>query len=305
VILKSPWPDASTGPTAYRYYRLNVTANNGGTNVGITEIELRGTFGGPDLTSPSTTITASADAIGAPEAIDNNTATNNGWLVSSASFPLTLTVDLGAAQLLEQYVVGSYPTTTSTAANSVRDWTLEGSNDNSTWTVLDTQSGQSAWTLGETRVFTLAGVVAPSEPIAYQNYRLLITANNGDANTGILEVEYRETVGGADFTGSGTATASTGSNPARAFDNLLTSGNGWGPAGAAPAPWLRYDLGAGNAKVVRQYLVGSYITTTSTAARSAKDWKLQGSHDGVVWTDLHTVTGQTGWTFGQTRVFTI
>jgi hypothetical protein len=304
VILR-PLPDGNGG--LFRYYRLNITANNGDTQaLGIGEIELRGTYDGPDLTSPSTTVTASNGA-NAAQTVDNNTSTNNGWTVGSVTptLPQWISFDLGSAQAVAQYVVSSYPTSTLTAARSIKDWTFEGSNDGSTWTVLDTVTGQTGWTLGTTRVFTLAGVAAPSDPIAYRNYRIVVTASNGDSSTGILEMEYRETVGGADFTGSGTASASTGGTPEKAFDNLLTSGNGWGPAAVSTSPWLRYDLGAGNAKVVRQYVVGSYFTTTSTSARSANSWRIEGSHDGVVWTVLHTVTGQTGWTFGTTRTFTI
>lgn len=54
-------------------------------------------------------------------------------------------------------------------------WTLQGSNDGSTWTTLDTRSGQS--TAGNTLyTFTF------SNSIAYSYYRFNITANQGDSS---------------------------------------------------------------------------------------------------------------------------
>jgi hypothetical protein len=51
---------------------------------------------------------------------------------------------------------------------------VQGSNDGSTWAVLDTPPGQ-AWTNNETLTFR-----APVVSAAYRYYRLNITANNGD-----------------------------------------------------------------------------------------------------------------------------
>jgi hypothetical protein len=55
-----------------------------------------------------------------------------------------------------------------------KNWTMQDSNDGSTWAVLDTQAGQ-AWTNNETLTFRVPVVSA-----VYRYYRLNITANNGD-----------------------------------------------------------------------------------------------------------------------------
>jgi hypothetical protein len=84
----------------------------------------------------------------------------------------------------------------------------------------------------------------------------------------------------------------------------LTSTNGWGANNLNIWPiWLQYDLGAGVTKRVVQYRVGSYSTTTTTAARSSKNWILQGSNDGSNWTTVHRVGNQTGWSFGEMRTY--
>lgn len=57
-----------------------------------------------------------------------------------------------------------------------KNFTLQGSNDGSAWTVLDTQTNQTGWTSNETRTFTVSGVST-----YYRFIRLNITANNGDA----------------------------------------------------------------------------------------------------------------------------
>ena len=56
-------------------------------------------------------------------------------------------------------------------------WTLNGSDDGTTWTELDTRTGQASWGNPEMRTFTLTGVTT-----GYRYYRLTTTAYNGDGN---------------------------------------------------------------------------------------------------------------------------
>lgn len=58
-------------------------------------------------------------------------------------------------------------------------WTFEGSMNGSSWTTLDSRSGIT-WPSGAEQSFSF------SNPTAYVYYRLNITANNGDANTTIV-----------------------------------------------------------------------------------------------------------------------
>jgi hypothetical protein len=70
-----------------------------------------------------------------------------------------------------------------------RNWTLDGSNDGSSWTVVDTQVDQSWSARFQRREF------ACSNPNAYNYYRLTITLNNGASNlTGFSEMELLEDV---------------------------------------------------------------------------------------------------------------
>jgi len=66
-----------------------------------------------------------------------------------------------------------------------KNWTLEGSNDDSAWTVLDTVANETAWGSGDRRIFTCDVMTG-----AYRYFRLNITANNGDVTyTQVGELE--------------------------------------------------------------------------------------------------------------------
>jgi len=76
---------------AHRLWRLDFTARSEW--VTLTEIEMRGVPGGPDLTSPSGTVTASVDQGRAPRAFDNIISSSNYW--SAAVSSAWITYDFG------------------------------------------------------------------------------------------------------------------------------------------------------------------------------------------------------------------
>lgn len=87
-----------------------------------------------------------------------------------------LQLDLGSAQ-----VVGSYAIQANNIPEPARcpnTWTLQGSSvsDFSSYTTLDSQSGQASWGSGEKRSFTI------SSPASFRYYRINVTANNGDSS---------------------------------------------------------------------------------------------------------------------------
>lgn len=88
-----------------------------------------------------------------------------------------LKVDLGVsnAQFIHSYSITA--NTVPEATRMPKNWTLQGSNDDSAWTVLDTRVNETTWGSGETRNY--ACNINSSMPFRY--YKLNITANNGDA----------------------------------------------------------------------------------------------------------------------------
>jgi len=70
------------------------------------------------------------------------------------------------------------------ATQQPMDWTLQGSNDDSNWDVLDTVTGETSWGSAEKRSFTFANTAN------YRYYKLDITANNGSsAVVSLSEIE--------------------------------------------------------------------------------------------------------------------
>lgn len=123
------------------------------------------------------TMSASTEAAGwtAAKLIDGaigNTSADS-WS-ANAAVPAWVKSDLGTAKTVTTYRVIARTSTGATSCPSA--WTLEGSNDNSAWTTLDTQSGLT-WSSGQERVFTAAS------PGSYRYYRLSITAAQAGGGT--------------------------------------------------------------------------------------------------------------------------
>jgi predicted alpha-1,2-mannosidase len=80
--------------------------------------------------------------------------------------------------------VAYYTLTSGTAAGDPAAWTLQGSNDGTQWTTLDTRSGQTFTDRQETEDFAVA------HPGDYRDYRLQVSANSGTATTTLSEVQF-------------------------------------------------------------------------------------------------------------------
>ena len=125
----------------------------------------------------------------------------NRWLSGEASswciiyeFNVSTVVDsIGIALPSASQAVGQ-------TMRAPKDWTFEGSNDNSDWTVLDTQTDQTGWSAGEKRYYKFE---TPNTK-AYQYYKFNCTANNGDTRLQIGEFEFYCTgTGDSTWTGGG------------------------------------------------------------------------------------------------------
>jgi len=143
---------------------------------------------------------------------------------------------------------------------------------------------------------------------AYRYFKLNCTASVSSFALTINEIEIYETptsLVSSDITTSGMTVTDnqnygSGFEGSKAFNNsfAMGSGNRWQMNGQSYPIWVKIDLGSGNAKEVLSHSVmaddGNYAPT---------DWTLQGSNDDSTWTTVATVTGQTGWWYGETRRF--
>lgn len=161
------------GGVAYRYYRILCTANNGHPNyLAICEVEYRATHGGADLTSPSSAAAGAATAsdvetasgwAGSIKCAFDNVIIYTGpgtaqWLSNntppSVGSPKWLKYDFGTPTVVtEMALIGSHTADSNPSQTAPKDFKVQGSNDNSSWTDLISPSSQTGWTPGQQRIF--------------------------------------------------------------------------------------------------------------------------------------------------------
>lgn len=142
---------------AHSYWRLNVTASNGGANLTIDEVEFRGSIGGADQCSggtPSASSTLGGNV--AANAFDNTV--NTAWQATTTTG--TLQYLFASAVEVAEYTIrirgAGYEAYTNQAP---KDWTLQWSDNGSSWTTVDTQTSQTAWSAGETRTLAVHPII--------------------------------------------------------------------------------------------------------------------------------------------------
>jgi len=128
--------------------------------------------------------------------------TTNFWSTFTATVAGILQFQFNTARVIRAYdIVAS-----TTASSAPRNWTLEGSNNGSSWTTIDTKTGITIGTSATWQSPTLANTTA------YLYYRLNITANQGATTTTVNTLnlydlnEYQTLAAGGQFTVAGNRT---------------------------------------------------------------------------------------------------
>ena len=125
--------------------------NNGdGDYTSLNEVELRGSVGGADITTPATPVTASTQHSGAyaPEyTVDNSLSTTPLWVSTpSAITNQWLRYDLGTPTAIAQ--VAMCFNDPGGPGRSPKDLRIEGSNDGTNFTTVKTFLGNTSWAAG-------------------------------------------------------------------------------------------------------------------------------------------------------------
>ena len=124
------------------------------------------------VASASTEVNSANQAWGAFDRDTAGTANNNRWLASTTTGWIQYDFGSGNAKVIKSYAVA--PPSPATDNRGPKTWTMQGSNNGSSWTTLDTQTNVPAFsTNGEERMFSM------SNTTAYRYYRMNITANQG------------------------------------------------------------------------------------------------------------------------------
>ena len=154
----------------------------------------------------------------------------------------------------------------------------------------------------------IAAFAGPS----YRWLLIRITANNGNTYTSMQEIEIASEVDGPDITrpypengySQSSFYAPLGNNASKLIDNNLIdyTNSAWVSGGYALEHWVAIDLkeqrSMSQVKIYAQnYADGLF--------RAPKDFKIQGSNDGVTFDDIATFTDVTGWTLGVPKVFNL
>ncbi len=157
------------------------------------------------------------------------------------------------------------------------------------------------------RMTHAAAAAAGGGPSAARYWRILYVNNDGHGlYDALAEVEFRATLGGADLTTPAGAVAgavasseiNSSNIAAYAFNNI--NGDNWVSA-TTPGSWLRYDFGS--AVTVAQVALMAHGGALTTAP---KDFHIQSSAStSGPWDTRASPTGQTGWSGGVFRLFTV
>jgi hypothetical protein len=266
---------------------------------------------GSQIATTGGTASANQGSGNAANAFDGNTSTwSDGGSTPSYANPYWIQYQFASA-----VTVGSFSITSRNDgtwyAQAPQAWSIQGSNDGSTWTTIGYYS--AVWTGAlQTQTFTLG---AFGLGVAY---RLLITADAVNQNTTIAEWNLYDGSGtlistpigssGASSSGgaalaSTTWSASTATSAADAFDgSASTFWNSASPVGhptTTDPEWLAYLFSA-SAVTVGSFSITARNDGSYNQAPSA--FSLQSSSDLTTWTTLQTYTAT--WTsVGQVQTF--
>ena len=144
-------------------------------------------------TTPSGNVTSSSSLISpslypAWQAFDGVFSNLDCWLGYSNPYPLNLTIQTNIGHIVKNYTVWGTPELGSD--DGPRAFQLKGSNDGSTWTLIDIRTGLS-WDNTNNRDNKSFEI---SNTNSYTYYRFEITTNSGSTYTGIEEIQMYEAI---------------------------------------------------------------------------------------------------------------
>lgn len=197
----------------------------------------------------------------------------------------------------QAFPINSYAITSANDApeRDPKAWTLDGSNDGTVWTTIDSRSNESFAARFLRRVFKCTNTTP------YRVYRLNITQNNGANFTQFSELELIENgISRTAYYQFSWSTQINNQESAKLVLDKLTSSK-WLTLGGNVTGWLQYQFLGKGAYSINGYRIAS---ANDAPGRDPRDWTLQGSHDGTEWFVIDTRTGESWPERFQYREFT-
>jgi hypothetical protein len=263
---------ASAGTT---YYYVVQAVNSAGTSGNSPQ------FYGSRLTAPLVNLAFSAGGTassndgssgwdGPAQAFDNDPWTRwyNGNTQPGPTGWLRYDFGSGIAPVIKRYTVNSADVTT----RNPKDWTFQGSNDGSTWTTLDTQSGQTFSDPYKQNIYNIANTTG------YRHYQLNVTAGNGGA-LGISELGLWSDTGRTLQDGTYRIVNKKSNKVLTALNGGTANGTGlvqWSWGGGNEQKWTLTHQGNGQYKVTGlasgRVMDVSGVSTANGALLHLWDW---------------------------------
>ncbi len=287
-------------PTTAGTFNTSISATNGGgtgSSTLVFTIAASGGGGGSGVNratggSATSSNTDSPPSETVAQAFDGNV--NTKWLTFSNAGWIRYTFGGGASWNITSYAV--------TSANDAperdpRNWTLEGSNNGTNWTTVDTRSNETFSARFQRRVFTVAS------PGTFSSYRLNVSANQSGSILQLAELELYSgsgsTVTAPAITSALTATATQNSS----FSYTITASN-------SPTSYNATSLPAGLSVNTSTGVISGTPTSSGTSNVGISATNSGGSGSATVVLTVNAASGGgspvklTGTTIGTTGSWT-
>lgn len=175
--------------TAFRHYRLHVKEKTGNGALELYQIECFKASPLDDRTDANASrVTSASTFFGGSAAMlfDNvfeHSSAHRAALYVSNNAPFEVTYDFGAPVCVNRYRL-HYKSLSGNAERAPYTWTLAGSNDKATWTVVDAHTADGNWSFPDVRTFDCL------QPGSYRYYRLEVTAPVWGNIMELYQIEY-------------------------------------------------------------------------------------------------------------------
>lgn len=143
-------PEATPAAGFYRALRILVTTADGGTNVAIAEMDFRASIGGSDQATGGNAIASASTGGSLPVNAFLNNGTSSLWQGSGVSGQWLGYQFPSPVQFAEVWIQAP----ASSFNRAPKDFTIQGTNDGSSWTTLLSPASQSGWTSAQIRTLS-------------------------------------------------------------------------------------------------------------------------------------------------------
>lgn len=297
-------PEGGSGggpmPGGHTYWRVNISANNGASGMSISSVNMFYGAGGSDLTFGGTAIQSSNASSGvAANAFDHNPTSEWHPLVASNAwigyhFPYAVIVNNVAVAASHTNFEGAY---------APQAFTIDYSDDGTTWTTAWSVSGQTGWSIQEVRHFADPGFTYTGSLYGTRTaWRLRLLSSGNSGAYGVAEAQLRGAPGGTNQATGGTAYATevfgAGYEASKAFDGNISTY--WLANDSFQFQSLEYDFTSA-VSIAELTLTARNDSSAASAPTSAvvEYWDSSTS----VWMPAWKFT-TTSFTTGQTKTFT-